>query len=78
MNVVCGSRDWRCKVYRVIILSALLCVGKINRVCVYSTSRNDVPRLAQRNGTIAAHTRRRASVLVVFVVFVCTCTILPV
>ena len=38
-------------------------------MCVYSSSRNDVPRVAQRNGTIAAHTRRRASVLVVFVVF---------
>ena len=37
--------------------------------CVYSNSRNDVPRVAQRYGTIAAHTRRRASVLVVFVVF---------
>ena len=36
---------------------------------MYSNSRNDVPRVAQRNGTIAAHTRRRASVLVVFVVF---------
>ena len=36
-------------------------------VCVYSNSRNDVPRVAQRYGTIAAHTRRRASVLVVFV-----------
>ena len=35
-------------------------------MCVYSSSRNDVPRVAQRNGT--AHTRRRASVLVVFVV----------
>ena len=33
-------------------------------VCVYSNSRNDVPRVAQRYGTIAAHTRRRASVLV--------------
>ena len=32
-------------------------------------SRNDVPRVAQRYGTIAAHTRRRASVHVVFVVF---------
>ena len=39
------------------------------RMCVYSNSRNDVPRVAQRYGTIAAHTRRRASVLVVFVVF---------
>ena len=38
-------------------------------VFVYSNSRNDVPRVAQRYGTIAAHTRRRASVLVVFVVF---------
>ena len=38
-------------------------------VCVFSNSRNDVPRVAQRYGTIAAHTRRRASVLVVFVVF---------
>ena len=38
-------------------------------VCVYSNSRNDVPRVARRYGTIAAHTRRRASVLVVFVVF---------
>ena len=35
---------------------------------VYSNSRN-VPRVAQRYGTIAAHTRRRASVLVVYVVF---------
>ena len=31
--------------------------------------RNDVPRVAQRYGTIAAHTRGHASVLVVFVVF---------
>ena len=38
-------------------------------VCVYSNSRNDVPRVAQRYGTIAANTRRRASVLVVFVMF---------
>ena len=38
-------------------------------VCVYSSSRNDVTRVAQRYGTIAAHTRRRASVLVVFVLF---------
>ena len=30
---------------------------------------NDVPRVAQRYGTIAAHTRHRASVLVVFLVF---------
>ena len=36
---------------------------------MYSNSRNDVPRVAQRYGTIAAQTRRRASVLVVFVVF---------
>ena len=38
-------------------------------VCVYSNSRNDVPRVAQRYGTIAAHPRRSGSVLVVFVVF---------
>ena len=39
-------------------------------MCVCSNSHNnDVPRVAQRYGTIAAHTRRRASVLVVFVVF---------
>ena len=38
-------------------------------VCVYSNSRNDVPRVSQRYGTIAAHTRRRAFVLVVVVVF---------
>ena len=38
-------------------------------VCVYSNSRNDLTRVAQQYGTIAAHTRRRASVLVVFVVF---------
>ena len=31
-------------------------------------SRNDVPRVAQRYGTIAAHTRRRACIPVVFVV----------
>ena len=38
-------------------------------VCMYSNSRNDVPRVAHRYGTIAAHTRRRASVLVVAVEF---------
>ena len=38
-------------------------------VSMYSNSCNDVPRVAQRYGTIAAHTRRRAPVLVVFVVF---------
>ena len=37
-------------------------------VCVYSNSRNDVSRVAQRYGTIAAHTRRRTSVFV-YVVF---------
>ena len=36
---------------------------------MYSNSRNDVPRVAQQYGTIAAHTWCRASVLVVFVVF---------
>ena len=38
-------------------------------VCVYSNSRNDILRVAQRYGPIAAHTRRRASVLVVSEVF---------
>ena len=46
-----------------------MCVCVCVCVCVYSSSRNDVPRVAQRYRTIAAHTRRRASVLVVFVVF---------
>ena len=40
-----------------------------NSVCVYSNSRNDVPRVAQRYGTITAQTRRRAFVLVVVVMF---------
>ena len=34
-----------------------------------TSSRNDVPRAAQRYGTIAAHTWHLASILVVFVVF---------
>ena len=38
-------------------------------LCVYSNSRKDVPRVAERYRTIAAHTWRRASVLVMFVVF---------
>ena len=37
-------------------------------MCVFN-SRNDVPRVAQRYRTTAAHTRCRSSVLVVFVVF---------
>ena len=46
-----------------------ICVDvRESNVCVYSNSRNDVLRVAQRYGTIAAHIRRRASVLVVFVV----------
>ena len=36
---------------------------------MYSNSRNDVPRVGQWYGTIAPHTRCRASVLVVFIVF---------
>ena len=52
-----------CDLYKVLVVSVCVCV------CVYSNSRNDVPRVAQRYGTIAAHTRCRASVLVVFVVF---------
>ena len=49
--------------YGAYLFGAPLCV------CVYSNSRNDVPLVAQRYGTIAAHTRRRTSVLVVYVVF---------
>ena len=43
--------------------------SNIHCMCVreYSNSRNDVPRVAQRYGTIATHIRRHASVLVVFV-----------
>ena len=44
-------------------------IPKNLKVCLYSNSRNDIPRVAQWYGTIAAHTRRRASILVVFVVF---------
>ena len=46
-----------------------MCVCVCVCVCVCSNSRNEVPRVVQRYVTIAAHTRRRASVLVVFVVF---------
>ena len=49
------------------ILSIPLCLMFV--ACVCSNFRNDVPRVAQRYGTIAAHTLCRASVLVVFVVF---------
>ena len=42
---------------------------KLFQSCVYFNSRIDVPRMAQRYVTIAAHTRRRASVLLMFVVF---------
>ena len=45
-----------------------MCVCVCVCVCC-SISRNDVPRVAQRFGTIAALTRRRASVLDVCVVF---------
>ena len=40
-----------------------MCVCVCVCVSVYSNSRNDVPRVAQRYGTIAAHTRRHASIL---------------
>ena len=36
---------------------------------MYSSSCNDVPRVAQGYGTIATHTRLRVSVLIVFVLF---------
>ena len=38
-------------------------------ICVYANSRNNVLRVAQRYGTIAAHIRYGVSILVVFVVF---------
>ena len=38
-------------------------------MCVCSNSRNDILRVARRYATIAAHTWRCASILVVFVVF---------
>ena len=50
-------------------MSVSIHLNSLYTVCVYSHSRNDVPRVAQWYGTIAEHTRRRASVLVVFVVF---------
>ena len=53
--------DWRCRHFEL--------KRQNDTLCVCSNSRNDVSRVAQRYGTIAAHTRRRASVLVVFVVF---------
>ena len=39
------------------------------RLCVYSNSCNEIPRVAQQYGTIAAHTRHHVSVLVMLVVF---------
>ena len=36
---------------------------------MYANSRNNIPRVAQRYGTIAPHTRHHVSVLVGFVVF---------
>ena len=59
-----SAKGWQLGYYNVTDICYWLCC-----VCVYSNSRNDVPRVAQRYGTIAPHTRRRASVLVVFVVF---------
>ena len=53
----------------IVIFISLVSFSVLFFGCVYSNSRNDVPRVAQRYGTSAAHTRRRASVLIVFVVF---------
>ena len=53
----------------------MVCLLEVMCVCVFQFSFsntplcNDVPRVAQRYGTIAAHTRCSASVIVVFVVF---------
>ena len=46
-----------------------LCVCVCVCVCVCINSRNHVPRVARRYGTIAAHTRRRASVLLMKCIF---------
>ena len=62
LAVICSSSFSHCKADQKKTVD-------ISQMCVYSNSRNDVPRVAQRYGTIAAHTRCRASVLVVFVVF---------
>ena len=53
-----------CNAYCYLVIPLSVCV-----YCVYSNSHNDVRRVAQGYRTIAAHTRRLASVLVVFVVF---------
>ena len=45
-----------------------MCVCVCVCVCVWSDSRNDVPRVAQWYETMTAHNRRRAFVLVMFVV----------
>ena len=45
------------------------CLNNIFMMCVCSSSRNNVPLVAHWYITIAAHTRRHASVFVVFVVF---------
>ena len=39
------------------------------RTLLLYNSRNDVPQVARRYGTMAAYTRHRASVLIVFVMF---------
>ena len=67
LTVFCISFNSASKMKGTIVNPVLM--GHSLCVCVCSNSRNDVPRVAQRYETIAAHTRRRASVLVVFVVF---------
>ena len=49
-------------------MSAAVVIGALRVKCELSNSRNDVPRVAQWYGTMATHTRRHASVLVMFVV----------
>ena len=56
-----------CSSIMIFTVNSLLLCGPHNEICVKSNSRNDVPRVAQRYGTMAAYTRRRASVLVMFV-----------
>ena len=62
-----GSLNPRQQTNQVIYVCVCVCV------CVYSNSRNEVPWVAQWYGTIAAYTRRCASVLVVFAVFLRAC-----
>ena len=53
----------QCLAMTLLLVSRLEWLCSPYYVCVYSNSRNDVPRVTQRYGTIATHTWRRASAL---------------